>query len=127
MSYLGNRYLDIDANKAAAAIASNVNIKSLEFADRFHERGSFECVFNAVLDRGIEDFTVAFRSSPTLTELRAIDIMNLANNTTLKTLIMHDYDDASFPTEFTEQFVMQLVNILKTNQSLEKSPFLHIC
>ena len=116
----------IDANKVAAAIASSSNIKRLIFSTRFHIGGSFECVFNAVLDRGIKDFRVLFTST-TQAELHAIDIKNLTNNTTLKTLILYDNDEGNFPTGFTEQFAMHLVNILKTNQSLEKSPFLHIC
>jgi len=106
----------IDANKVSAAIASNGNIKKLDFGDSFHERGAFECIFNAVLDGGITDFDVYFLSS-TLTELRAIDITNLATNTTLKTQLIHG--SSSFTTAFTEQFATQLVNILKTNQSLE--------
>jgi len=106
----------IDANKVAAAIASNSNIKKLKFDDTFHERSSFECVFNAVLDSGITDFIVGVQLH-TQAELRDIDMTNLANNTTLKTLIMRN----SAPCRhITEQFASQLVNILKTNQSLEK-------
>ena len=109
----------IDANKIAVSIASSINIKKLAFEDTFDERGSFECIFNAVLDRGITDFTVIFRST-TLAESRAIDMTNLANNNTLKSLDLSNSFSTCYTTEFNARFATQLVNILKINQSLEK-------
>mmetsp|Transcript_46902 Transcript_46902/g.50624 ORF Transcript_46902/g.50624 Transcript_46902/m.50624 type:complete len:183 (+) Transcript_46902:347-895(+) len=115
--YLQTPWTLAEAKKMACSIASRKDpVIYLDLnGDLFSNKGTFECIFNAILDGGmVEEFEA---QGDTLFDLKCgcIEKSNLATNTTLKRLTLWE-SDISVENEEIEQ----LANALKTNQGLEK-------
>mmetsp|Transcript_38111 Transcript_38111/g.38499 ORF Transcript_38111/g.38499 Transcript_38111/m.38499 type:complete len:124 (-) Transcript_38111:303-674(-) len=111
--YLQTPWTLAEAKKMACSIASRKDpVIYLDLnGDLFSNKGTFECIFNAILDGGmVEEFEA---QGDTLFDLKCgcIEKSNLATNTTLKRLTLWE-SDISVENEEIEQ----LANALKTNQ-----------
>lgn len=110
-----------DAKKFASAISSNGNITALSLMGGtqgfFREEGTFECVFDAILNqgavRGLQLTLLSFNEIVT----RASTHSNLDTNTTLKELELNIIQpDAS---KVDDEGMLELSKVLRRNQGLE--------
>jgi len=112
----------VEAQKVATGIASFSSYFTAAdltlSGDVFAIEGTFECVFNAVIDGGIiDEFVVQAESIPDL-KLGCIGRSNLATNTTLKKLeLCLWYED---DVVVVDEGIEQLANALKSNRYLEE-------
>ena len=123
-------YIDIkmpwtlsDAKKAASTIASITNpITILGLTGDFYSnKGTFECVFNAILDGGmVQHFRATGSSFFDLKHHGCIGKSNLSTNKTLKYLELRLWNDDVFA---ADEGIKQFANALKTNQGLENLLF----
>jgi hypothetical protein len=118
-----------NASRFSAAIASNDSIELLSFEDftgdnmLFSKEGTFEFIFNAVLDGGVNKLLFAFGpSSNNILERVCTGRSKLATNTTLRGLNFevskHDADPQ--PLHATDDEGMKkLASVLKVNRGLK--------
>ena len=92
----------------------------------FSERGTFECIFNTILDSGnLEEFTVWTVQSIVDLEHGCIGRSNLATNTTLKWLWFQnyagdeDFDDDFIKVTVVDDAVCELASALRQNTGLQ--------
>jgi hypothetical protein len=114
-----NPWTLVEAQKAAAIItrSNNGSTELTLSGDLFAVEGTFECVFNAVIDGGtINEFVGQAESFPDL-KLGCIGRSNLANNTTLKRFSLELWKNDMF---VADEGIEQLANALKSNQGLEE-------
>ena len=92
------------------------------WGDLFKNVGTFECIFNAVLDGGnVKEFDVQAESILDLCRGGCIERSNFASNTTLETLelrLFDEDDDIMNVTQYQEG-MEQLANALRRNQGLK--------
>ncbi|OEU20186.1 hypothetical protein FRACYDRAFT_236255 [Fragilariopsis cylindrus CCMP1102] len=92
------------------------------WGDLFKNVGTFECIFNAVLDGGnVKEFDVQAESILDLCRGGCIGRSNFASNTTLETLelrLFDEDDDIMNVTQYQEG-MEQLANALRRNQGLK--------
>ena len=108
-----------EAQKAAAIItrSNNGSTELTLSGDLFAVEGTFECVFNAVIDGGtINEFVGQAESFPDL-KLGCIGRSNLANNTALERFSLEVWEDDMF---VADEGIEQLANALKSNRGLEE-------
>ena len=120
-----------DAKRCAVAIASNANIdllslkNDLDFRDSaFNEEGTLECIFDAVLDGGIQVFKLSTASYKHIIKrlCNETSASKLATNTTLKMLLctfIQFHAPTYRATDESNEGIKQLANILKVNKGLE--------
>ncbi|OEU14030.1 hypothetical protein FRACYDRAFT_262477 [Fragilariopsis cylindrus CCMP1102] len=102
-----------DGKKADIRLTSLMTLS----ADLFAVGGTFECVFNAVIDGGtINEFVGQAESFPDL-KLGCIGRSNLANNTALEKFSLELWEDDMF---VADEGIEQLANALKSNRCLEE-------
>jgi len=110
-----------DAKKFASAISSNGNITALSLMGGtqgfFREEGTFECVFDAILNQGaVRGLQLTLLSFNEIVK-RASTHSNLATNTTLKELELNIIQpDAS---KVNDEGMAELSKVLRCNQGLE--------
>jgi hypothetical protein len=108
-----------DANRIALAITSSNNIKKLSIANTFKRAGTFNCIFNAVLDIGIPSYSIGFIGRCTTSE-SSMNMTGLLNNTSLKTLeFSGEFPLNHFIPVNTKKFPTHLAKILRSNKGLE--------
>ena len=113
-----------DASRLSTAIIShNENIICLAFTTEFTDEGSFNCIFNAVLDGGVQALHLSLVSNK---KFERTGISKLATNTTLKSLNLDIYpgelgaEDHQEPLLVTDDKGMKnLADVLKVNRGLE--------
>ena len=111
----------VDAEKFAEAITSNGHITALSLMGGrqgfFREEGTFECVFDAVLDQGaVKGLQLTLLSFNDIVK-RASTSSNLATNTTLKELELNIIQpDAS---KVDDEGMAELAKVLRCNRGLE--------
>ena len=120
-----------DAKRCAVAIASNANIdllslkNDLDFRDSaFNEEGTLECIFDAVLDGGIQVFKLSTASYKHIIKrlCNETSASKLATNTTLKMLLctfIQFHAPTYRATDESNEGIKQLANILKVNKGLK--------
>ena len=127
------RYESMDAMELneAKKIASTITQQRLRqrrridelslWGETFSNEGTFECIFNAVLDGGnVKRFDVQADSILDLFRGGCIGRSNFASNTTLETLELKLYDDDDIMNVTQHQEGMeQLANALRRNQGLK--------
>jgi len=118
-----------EAKKFAGAIASNGNITALSLMGGkqglFREEGTFECVFDAVLNggavKGLQLTLLSFNDivkRSCCADSSSMSSSNLATNTTLKELELNIIrPDTS---QVADEGMEQLANVLRVNRGLEK-------
>ena len=112
-----------DANKIQRCLRRRRRIDELSlWGDLFKNVGTFECIFNAVLDGGnVKEFDVQAESILDLCRGGCIERSNFASNTTLETLelrLFDEDDDIMNVTQYQEG-MEQLANALRRNQGLK--------
>ena len=109
----------VEAQKAAAIItrSNNGSTELTLSGDLFAVEGTFECVFNAVIDGGTINEFVGQAESFSDLKLGCIGRSNLANNTTLKRFSLELWEDDMF---VADEGIEQLANALKSNLCLEE-------
>lgn len=111
----------VDAEKFAEAIRSNGNITALSLMGGrqgfFREEGTFECVFDAVLNEGaVKGLQLTLLSFNDIVK-RASTSSDLAKNTTLKELELNIIQpDAS---KVDDEGMAELAKVLRRNRGLE--------
>jgi hypothetical protein len=126
-----------EAKRFATSIKSNgSSIRLLSFEDRgrsdllFSEEGTFECIFNAVLDGGVDHLSFHFRSSSDNVVKRvclASNLNKLVTNTTLKELHINTCTYRTTEAGVTDDEKMtKLANVLKVNMGLETIKIPHV-
>jgi hypothetical protein len=126
-----------EAKRFATSIKSNgSSIRLLSFEDRgrsdllFSEEGTFECIFNAVLDGGVDHLSFHFRSSSDIVVKRvclASNLNKLVTNTTLKELHINTCTYRTTEAGVTDDEKMtKLANVLKVNMGLETIKIPHV-
>lgn len=110
-----------DANNFAGAISSNGNITALSLMGGrqgfFREEGTFECVFDAILNQGaVRGLQLTLLSFNEIVK-RASTQSDLATNTTLKELVLNIIQpDAS---KVDDEGMAELSKVLRRNRGLE--------
>lgn len=111
----------VDAEKFAEAITSNGNMTALSLMGGrqgfFREEGTFECVFDAVLNEGaVKGLQLTLLSFNDIVK-RASTSSDLVNNTTLKELELNIIQpDAS---KVDDEGMAELAKVLRCNRGLE--------
>jgi hypothetical protein len=108
-----------DANRFSNAIVSNENITYLAFTTEFTGEGAFNCIFNAILDGGVQTLYLFLISNKIF---ERTGMSKLATNTTLKSLNLDIYQDDDQGAEDQEPLYVtddegmeNLADVLKVN------------